>query len=57
MGGNSMELLSWMRKVDGSMEKSDLLELIDEMHGLINVLLLKNKEYEEMLEGQKETAE
>ncbi|SNS84467.1 hypothetical protein SAMN05446037_102369 [Anaerovirgula multivorans] len=51
-----MELLSWMKKVDGSMEKTDLLELIDEMHGLINVLLLKNKKYEEIVEGLKEPA-
>ncbi|AKL93857.1 hypothetical protein CACET_c03410 [Clostridium aceticum] len=39
-----MEMLSWMKKVDRSMEKKALLELIDEMHGVIQALLEENKE-------------
>lgn len=49
-----MELLSWMRKVDGSMGKTQLLELIDEMHGVINALLSQNREYQEMIDERKE---
>lgn len=39
-----------MKKVDGSMEKTKLLELIDEMHGVIHTLLLENQEYEKTIE-------
>jgi hypothetical protein len=48
------EMLSWMKKVDGSMKKGDLLELIDNMHSLIDTLLFKNKENEKIIEELKE---
>lgn len=57
MGGYNMELLSWMKKVDGSMDKVALLELIDEMHGVINALLMENKEKEIKLMELREIVE
>ncbi|MDR5659813.1 hypothetical protein RH915_09915 [Serpentinicella sp. ANB-PHB4] len=34
-----MEKLAWMRKIDGSMDKVTLLQLMDSMHELIDELL------------------
>jgi len=52
-----MELLSWMKKVDASMDKVSLLELIDEMHGVINALLMDNREKEVKLMELREVLE
>lgn len=38
-----MELLSWMKKVDMTMDKLDLLDLIDHMHELISAIVLENE--------------
>ncbi|SDJ93894.1 hypothetical protein [Natronincola ferrireducens] len=44
-----MEMLSWMKKVDTRMKKSSLLQLIDEMHGVIHALLVDNKRYKDTI--------
>ncbi|SCY73865.1 hypothetical protein [Alkaliphilus peptidifermentans] len=49
-----MEMLSWMKKVDGDMSKMDLLNIIDNMHEVINALLEKNNENEEFIKELKE---
>ncbi|MCC5912283.1 MAG: hypothetical protein JJT76_17850 [Clostridiaceae bacterium] len=49
-----MEMLSWMRKVDAGMENRDLLELIDNMHEVIDALMMKNKENEKIIGQLKE---
>ncbi|MBM7615429.1 hypothetical protein [Alkaliphilus hydrothermalis] len=50
-----MELLSWMRKVDTDLSRSDLLSLIDNMHGVIDALLAKNQENEALIKELKRT--
>ena len=50
-----MELLSWMRKVDTDLSRSDLLNLIDNMHEVINALLVKNQENETLIKELKKT--
>ncbi|SES86708.1 hypothetical protein SAMN05660297_00777 [Natronincola peptidivorans] len=52
-----MELLAWMRKIDGSMGKTSLLQLIDEMHGAIDALLMKTKEQENTIKELREALE
>ena len=52
-----MEMLSWMKKVDSSMEKNALLELIDEMHGVIHALLEENKASKSTIEKLSEELE
>ncbi len=39
-----MEILSWIRKVDMRMDKLDLLDIIDHLHGVIDAVLVDNKE-------------
>lgn len=48
-------MLNWMRKVDADMSKMDLLDIIDNMHEVINSLLEKNKENEVYIKSLKET--
>lgn len=39
----NMEILSWMRKVDMRMDKLDLLDIIDHLHGVIDAVLVENE--------------
>ncbi len=50
-----MELLSWMRKVDTDMSRENLLDLIDNMHEVINALLLKKQENDALIKELKKT--
>lgn len=47
-------MLSWMKKVDMTMDKKDLLDMITSMHDVINALLEKNKENEEIIKELRE---
>ncbi|MCK9267782.1 MAG: hypothetical protein M0P14_03595 [Alkaliphilus sp.] len=38
-----MEILSWMKKVDMRMDKLDLLDIIDHLHGVIDAVLVENE--------------
>ena len=38
-----MEMFSWMKKVDMTMDKLDLLDIIDHMHEVIDAFLLEIK--------------
>lgn len=49
-----METLSWMKKVDMTMDKLDLLELIDHMHGVIDAILADNEAKSNLIAGLKE---
>ena len=44
-----MEVLSWMRKVDMRMDKLDLLDIIDHLHGVINATLIENEKKENII--------
>lgn len=49
IGGAFMEKLAWMRKIDGSMDKGSLLQLIDSMHEVIDALIDSNQEKEKKI--------
>lgn len=57
LGELFMEKLAWMRKIDGSMEKLSLLQLIDSMHEVIDVLITNNQEKEALIKQLKESLE
>jgi len=44
-----MEMLSWMRKVDMTMDKLDLLDIIDHMHEVIDAFLVEGKEKDNVI--------
>lgn len=44
-----MEMLSWMRKVDMTMDKLDLLDIIDHMHEVINAFVADGKEKDNII--------
>jgi len=44
-----MEMFSWMKKVDMTMDKMDLLDIIDHMHGVIDAFLVENKEKDHLI--------
>ncbi|WP_192929632.1 hypothetical protein [Alkaliphilus serpentinus] len=44
-----MELLSWMKRVDEDLSRTELLEIIEDMHSIINSLLVENKKYKETI--------
>lgn len=44
-----MEMLSWMRKVDMTMDKLDLLNIIDHMHEVINAFIAESKEKDNVI--------
>lgn len=48
-----MEMFSWMKKVDMTMDKLDLLDIIDHMHDLINTFLVEIKSKEELIKELK----
>lgn len=52
-----MELLSWMKKIDADLSKDDLMEIINEMHGVINTLLVENKKNQETIKELRESLE
>ena len=49
MGGMNMETLSWMRKVDMRMDKLDLLDIIDHLHGVIDAVLVENEKKDSII--------
>lgn len=44
-----MELLSWMRKIDMRIDKLDLLDIIDHLHGVINAVIMENKKKDDII--------
>lgn len=52
-----MEMLSWMRKVDMTMDKLDLLDIIDHMHEVINAFLEESKEKDSIIKLLREELE
>lgn len=46
-----MEMLSWMKKVDMTMDKLDLLDIIDHMHEVIDALVVENKKKDDMIKN------
>ncbi len=52
-----MEMLSWMRKVDMTMDKLDLLNIIDHMHEVIDAFLAENKEKDNIIKELRDKLE
>ena len=50
-----MENLAWMRKIDGSMDKLSLLQLMDSMHEVIDELINQNQQKEALIRQLRET--
>ena len=44
-----MEMLSWMKKVDMTMDKLDLLYLIDNMHEVIDAFLIDSNKKDHII--------
>jgi len=44
-----MEMFSWMKKVDMTVDKLDLLDIIDHMHGVIDAFLMESKEKDQRI--------
>ncbi|ABR47034.1 hypothetical protein Amet_0809 [Alkaliphilus metalliredigens QYMF] len=46
-----MEKLSWMRKVDKTMDNGELLELMDHMHAVIDSLLSEKEDNQKKIKS------
>lgn len=52
-----MEMLSWMKKVDTTMEKEALLDIIDSMYGIVNSLIAETRAKDILIQELKEDLE
>jgi len=52
-----VEVLSWIRKIDMRIDKLDLLDIIDHLHGVINATLMENEKKDSIIAGLKEELE
>ncbi|ABW19998.1 hypothetical protein [Alkaliphilus oremlandii] len=52
-----MEMLSWMKNVDMTMEKEALLDMIDNMYGIINSLIAETRAKDVLIQELKEELE
>lgn len=49
-----MEMLSWMKNVDMTMEKEALLDIIDSMYGIVNSLIAETRAKDILIKELKE---